>query len=799
MRNIQALWVWMTANVENVSNLPGLGTQSTVIEEIQPKPSSTAENVLNAGASQEYAVPDIVLLRLIGNELPPVHIPGHNRKILQYILENEKKYDDVARVWVLNRIVDDKEKARIITLLDLHKQEYIEIPFVLTDYAKQENVYENVGYTAQGKDMLRDKRKFQKLSPRRQEEVLDAVFAKKNIYAINVNGARNVMLTKGKASGARWILPFDGHCVLTDAAINGIRDSILKNGERTKYMYIPSASAQIDNELKQDFELPPDNTLEPQLMFRSDSVEMFNENLRYGRRARVEMFYRLMIKGPWNKWKTLPWEKNVYETTKDNNHVAVPRASFVTQLSSRQRETPPDQGSILLDGGQQKRAAVVRLVEILDTRVAVQLNKLDITKFAFYDEDIMTSEKHRYQKIKNRKKRSPLHTLVLDLLRCANKALIFPPFSVANKTEIPPSGDYQDYYSPAPYFWPNPDLPNGLPYMRVDGQRVPGTGLYDPESNKFDRSRLSSFFGNTTCLALGYFFSGDERYAKKAAGNLRTWFINPKTRMRPNCKYAQIQWGYNDNIGSNYGVIETKDFYFLLDAIRIIERTRFVSADDESALRLWFREYVNYLNTSKQGRLEYFHHNNHGTFFDVQSASIASYIGDIPLFLRHTEIAKTRILSQFTNEGVMPGEMVRPTQLHYMMFGLQGWYTLSRLAEKGGIDLWHYKQPWNSETDRMPIKQCTVYTVPEFNETWSHPQAGTEDMTRMLPLYYCALDRYPELASLKPAHAYTRSKTLYGTKGVLNAHSGVPYYWNLGLSRRGLDEEHTFDLLNPQQ
>ena len=64
------------------------------------------------------------------------------------------------------------------------------------------------------------------------------------------------------------------------------------------------------------------------------------------------------------------------------------------------------------------------------------------------------------------------------LQRDAQKALGEGPFSIVNKTVTPPSGDKHDYMTQAPYFWPDPKSPNGLPYIRRDGER-------NPEINKF--------------------------------------------------------------------------------------------------------------------------------------------------------------------------------------------------------------------------------------------------------------------------------------------------------------------------
>ncbi|HEX9076680.1 MAG TPA: hypothetical protein VF932_12920, partial [Anaerolineae bacterium] len=42
----------------------------------------------------------------------------------------------------------------------------------------------------------------------------------------------------------------------------------------------------------------------------------------------------------------------------------------------------------------------------------------------------------------------------------AEQALLRGPFSVTDKTFIPPSGDRHDYVSLARYFWPDPNAPN---------------------------------------------------------------------------------------------------------------------------------------------------------------------------------------------------------------------------------------------------------------------------------------------------------------------------------------------------
>ena len=55
----------------------------------------------------------------------------------------------------------------------------------------------------------------------------------------------------------------------------------------------------------------------------------------------------------------------------------------------------------------------------------------------------------------------------------ADHAMTEGPFSVMDKQIAPPSGDKHDYMSRATYWWPDPSKPDGLPYIRRDGQTNP--------------------------------------------------------------------------------------------------------------------------------------------------------------------------------------------------------------------------------------------------------------------------------------------------------------------------------------
>lgn len=296
------------------------------------------------------------------------------------------------------------------------------------------------------------------------------------------------------------------------------------------------------------------------------------------------------------------------------------------------------------------------------------------------------------------------------LRRRADQALLTAPRSVTHKTSTPPSGSKHDYMSMGPYWWPDPATPSGLPYVQRDGQRNPqATG------NALDSNRLQGMLADVRDLALAYHFTGDIRYARKTAAVIRTWFLDPATRMNPSLRFGQSIPGSAD--GRGIGIIDTRDLWLVIDAVALIAPglaapSQTHAAGDSAltnpelqALRQWFADYADWLDTSSLGRDEAAAKNNHGLFFDVQLAAYWLFVGETEKARKLVFEAQTRrFAAQIDNQGRMPLELARTRPFHYQTFTLEA---ATRLARYGQVlaALPHPAGPWPATEARCLTPQ----------------------------------------------------------------------------------------------
>ena len=271
------------------------------------------------------------------------------------------------------------------------------------------------------------------------------------------------------------------------------------------------------------------------------------------------------------------------------------------------------------------------------------------------------------------------------LLKDADKMLEFAPVSVMEKKNTPPSGDKHDYMSLAPYFWPDPSKPNGLPYMRKDGQTNPEVKDYK------DKEYMPQLCETVQTLALAYYFSGDRRYADHATTLLRVWFLDTATRMNPNLNFAQAIKGVNDGRGA--GLIDARHFIKVVDAVGLLQGAKSWTAADDAGTRKWFADFRNWMETSKVGKDEMNAKNNHGAWYDALRLALALGNGDKDAAQAIIKHEQDRLDYQMDDNGFLPKEMERTMSLHYSVFAMEAFELAARMGEQVGVDFWNYTTP----------------------------------------------------------------------------------------------------------
>lgn len=268
------------------------------------------------------------------------------------------------------------------------------------------------------------------------------------------------------------------------------------------------------------------------------------------------------------------------------------------------------------------------------------------------------------------------------LLQKADHDLQMKNPSVMDKEYTPPSGSKHDYTSLSRYAWPDKTKPNGLPYIMRDG-------VSNPELEKFDRNKLSTMANAVYRLSLAYYFSGEEQYAQKATCLLRTWFLDKKTKMNPHLLYAQHIPGVVD--GRCYGVIDSYSFVEMLDGVQLLESSKAFTASDSKKLKVWFAQFLKWMQTHSQALEEGNQKNNHAIAYDAQVAAYALYTGNMKAFNGVLEQFSTRrIATQIEPDGKMPYELRRTLAFGYSQYNLTHIIDLLLMSKNQGQDIRQY-------------------------------------------------------------------------------------------------------------
>ncbi|MDQ6635500.1 MAG: alginate lyase family protein [Gemmatimonadota bacterium] len=344
------------------------------------------------------------------------------------------------------------------------------------------------------------------------------------------------------------------------------------------------------------------------------------------------------------------------------------------------------------------------------------------------------------------------------LLSDAKEALALAPISVTQKKRVAPSGDRHDYMSIVPGWWPDSTKPDGIPYLRRDATPNPET------RDDSDTPRFVRLANAVQTLALAYYLSADESYARHAAVLLRAWFLDSATRMTPHLRFGLAVPGVAE--GHGFALIDTRELSGVIDAVGMLEGSASWTASDQRGMVDWSRAFLQWMKTSKQGQEAAAEKNDHGTWIDVLSATLALFVGD-SAFAREVITRRTlpRVASLIRPDGSQPSELARTRSWTFSTFNADAFTRAAELSRWVGVDLWHYTSPGGSS-----IRGALRYLAPYADSTKPWPgQQVTPDSPLAVMRPYRRADQALGDAVLRTAlqkisagaREFDRSRLLY--------------------------------------
>ncbi|CAG8517129.1 12403_t:CDS:2 [Dentiscutata erythropus] len=511
----------------------------------------------------------IHIYRIIGNDLPPRHKVGQVLQNTRFILENEPDFPNTKKWWIINRIVDNEYENAIIDLLKQHKKDFIRIPFDVDEYLKADFRLEDFPEP----DFFHSY-EFMNFTKVAKIRTIDYTYHDKNIYVMN-NSQPN----------ARWIFPFDGNCFLTNSAFTEITSQIEKWGKDYKYFVVPMARLLNNSQLLSDSDQKPETPEEPQVIFRHDAEEKYNENMRYGRRSKLEMLWRLGVPTPsrFIARPVIPWESNENVHNTPSNYTSknlYMKVGWVFRLFSGQASQELNQKESGALRAFNRLLAIQDLIDGIDERIARTHKNFNPDRLFLYDESSLSNARIKYwsgdEKI----------TRIVDVM--LNRA-----------DEI--TSEVSDLH-------------------KVDDSLSINT--------KEDKITLLEY--NDTCLDCNLF---DEGYGFP--------YLNKIPRTIPkNSESSSVFYKIPKDI------FETDPSHFL-DSCKLLYRIKALTHREYTELQALASYWLEYLISSPEGTSTGRKPDHRGTLYDLQILSLSGFIDDIRLHSRVSNRLRMRIGKQF--------------------------------------------------------------------------------------------------------------------------------------------------------
>jgi hypothetical protein len=336
-----------------------------------------------------------------------------------------------------------------------------------------------------------------------------------------------------------------------------------------------------------------------------------------------------------------------------------------------------------------------------------------------------------------------------EIISRAEAALIKNPPHITDSIASDCAGGRHDYFSQADYCWPDPEAPDGLPYITKDGESYPGAFFEHRKAMRTMRASVAYF-------TAAYTFTKDARYSKAASIWLKEFFLDEETMMTPSLLYSQAVLGRCT--GRGIGIIDTLHLIDIPVCVDILFESGQMDEAVYQGLKGWFSKYLDWICTHQYGIDEMNTKNNHSVCWNVQAAVFARFTRNEEVLDRCIGHYKNTILpNQMAIDGSFPLELARTKPYGYSIFEIDNLAALCYLLSTPKDNLWEFTLP-----DGRNMKKGLDYLYPYLADktTWPHKRdivyhddwpvamsfmlfaAGSYGETKWLDLY-SRLEKFP--------------------------------------------------------
>lgn len=255
------------------------------------------------------------------------------------------------------------------------------------------------------------------------------------------------------------------------------------------------------------------------------------------------------------------------------------------------------------------------------------------------------------------------------ILQKAEASLAEPVRGIGDVACKASPGGRNDYFSQADYWWPDPEKPDGLPFIRRDGESYPDAFFEHRTIMRGMRTAVAN-------LAAAYSITGQAKYAERAGEHLQAFFIDPARRMNPSLVYAQAISGVCT--GRGIGIIDTLHLVDVPYAAMALRKA--LPFNTFAPVRDWFMKYLDWMTTHPYGIDERTNGNNHAVCYYVQTAAFARFVGNETWITESASAAVDMMAEQMAPDGSFPKELARTKPYGYSIFTLDNLITLFHLV-----------------------------------------------------------------------------------------------------------------------